>query len=60
MDNLFHQGNQKEFFRRWVENIPAQKISEDLNAQKLELELHIHFAIYPYRIGTKDVNFVFN
>jgi hypothetical protein len=55
MITLFHQGQRKEFFRRWLESIPAQKINDDITAQKLELELNIHFAIYPFRKGVKDV-----
>jgi hypothetical protein len=52
---LFHQGRKKDFFIAWGENVPEQKIHEDLHAQKLELELNIHFAVYPFRIGGSDV-----
>ena len=56
MINLFGQGQKKEFFRRWLENVPTQKVNDDLEVQKLELELNLHFAIYPLRVGGKDVN----
>ena len=56
MIHLFHQGQRKEFFRRWIENVPSQTINDDLNAHKIELELNIHFAIFPFRKGGKDVN----
>lgn len=55
MVNLFLQGQRKDFFRRWVENISDDQINWDLSAQKLELELNIHFAIYSFRKSGKDV-----
>jgi LisH domain-containing protein ARMC9 len=54
MIQLFCQGQRKEFFRRWLQNIPASLLTEDLSAQKLEFELNIHFAIYPLRRGGRD------
>jgi hypothetical protein len=56
MVNLYNQGQSKEFFRRWLENVPVQKIEDDLVAQKLELELNIHFAVYPFRIGSREAS----
>jgi len=56
MVNLYNQGQSKEFFRRWIENVPIQKIENDLAAQKLELELNIHFAVYPFRIGGREAS----
>lgn len=55
MMSYFEQGDRKEFFRKWIENVPSSRINEDLTAQKLELELHIHFAIYPFRRPDTDV-----
>ncbi len=49
MLNLFNQGERKEFFRYWVENIPAELISSQYEAQRLEMELYIHFAVYQFR-----------
>ncbi len=57
MLNLFGQGQKKEFFRRWLENVPPQQVNDDIEVQKLELELNLHFAIYPLRVGGKDVSF---
>ena len=56
MLNLFAQGEKKEFFRRWLENVSPHQVTEDLEVQKLELELNLHFAIYPLRLGGKEVN----
>ncbi|CAF0879503.1 unnamed protein product [Brachionus calyciflorus] len=56
MVSLFLQGQRKEFFRRWIENISPDLIEYDLQAQKLELELNIHFAVYPFRKNSRDVN----
>lgn len=55
MVNLFLQGQRKEFFRRWIENISDDLTNNDLSAQKLELELNIHFAIFPFRKSVKEV-----
>ena len=54
MIHLFNQGQRKEFFRRWVENIVVNDSIENIDDQKLEFELNIHFAIYYYR-KNKDV-----
>jgi hypothetical protein len=54
--SLFHRGQKKEFFLNWNENVPEQRINQDLQAQKLELELNIHFAVYQFRAGGNDVN----
>jgi hypothetical protein len=55
MVQLFCHGQRKEFFRRWLQNIPANIVNNDTSAQKLEFELNIHFAIYPLKTGAKDV-----
>ena len=60
MIGLFMQGQRKEFFNRWIENIPQELITDDIQAQKLELELNIHFAVYPFRKNTKEVKFFKN
>ncbi|RNA21811.1 lisH domain-containing ARMC9 isoform X2 [Brachionus plicatilis] len=54
MIGLFIQGQRKDFFRRWSEYIAPDLINEDLHAQKLELELNIHFAVYPFRKNTNS------
>ena len=54
MIHLFNQGQRKEFFRRWVENIVVNDSIQNIDDQKLEFELNIHFAIYCYR-KNKDV-----
>lgn len=51
MINRFNQGQRKEFFRHWIENIPTEMISTQYDAQRLEMELYIHFAVYFYRKG---------
>lgn len=51
MINLFSQGQRKEFFRHWIENVPIEIFSEQIDAQKLEMELNIHFAVFYYRKG---------
>ncbi|KAM9848279.1 lisH domain-containing protein ARMC9 [Aulostomus maculatus] len=45
----FDDGDHKVFFELWTENIPAEVISTDPEAQSLEFYLHIHFTIYPIR-----------
>jgi hypothetical protein len=55
MIQLFCHGERKEFFRRWLQNIPANIINDNTETQKLEFELNIYFAIYPLRKGGKDV-----
>jgi hypothetical protein len=55
MIQLFCHGERKEFFRRWLQNIPANIINDNADTQKLEFELNIYFAIYPLRKGGKDV-----
>lgn len=58
MLNLFGIGERQVFFKKWEENIPQERIDENVSAQKLELELNIHFAVYPFRNNTnqnKDV-----
>ena len=49
MVHQFNQGQRKEFFRYWIENIPLENISQNINAQRLEMEIYIHFAIFSYR-----------
>ena len=58
MIQLFLQGQRKEFFRRWMENIPSQLLNDDIKAQRLEFELNINFAISPFKkgLGGKDVS----
>lgn len=53
MIGLFIQGQRIDFFQRWFEYITPDLINQDLQAQKLELELNIHFAVYSFR---KNVN----
>ena len=64
MISLFHQGQQREFFKRWHEIIipetpPPPPSSSPRSStgdnQRLELELNIHFAIYPFQKWPKDV-----
>ncbi len=55
MIQLFCHGQRKEFFRRWLQNIPSSFVNEDVAAQKLEFQLNIHFAIYPLRKGGNNV-----
>lgn len=57
---MFVRGERKAFFKKWEENIPQERIDENVSAQKLELELNIHFAVYPFRSNGKDVNLKFN
>lgn len=54
MIHLFNQGQRKEFFRRWMENISSNEIAHSMAAQRLEFELNIHFAIYYFR-KNKDI-----
>jgi hypothetical protein len=49
MIHLFNQGQRKEFFRHWIENVPTQIIDELTEAQQIEMKLHMHFAVYSYR-----------
>ena len=49
MIHLFSQGQRKEFFRHWIENVPIEIFNEQVDAQKLEMELNIHFAVFYYR-----------
>ncbi len=49
MIHLFNQGERKEFFRYWIENIPTELISSKYEAQRLEMELYIHFAVYQFK-----------
>jgi hypothetical protein len=59
MTQLFASGQRKEFFRRWLQNVPSSLLNEDIATQKLEFELNIHFAIYPLRNkNSRDVNSV--
>ena len=51
MIQFYHQGQRKDFFRCWMENVPSQLLNDESDAQKLEFELNIKFAIYPYRKG---------
>ena len=49
MVHMFNQGQRKEFFRYWMENIPTELVSSQYEAQRLEMELYIHFAVYSFR-----------
>jgi hypothetical protein len=55
MVQLFCHGERKEFFRRWLQNIPNDFFNDNMEAQKLEFELNIYFAVYPLRKGGKEV-----
>lgn len=55
MLKLFDQGKGIEFFNLWHDNIKEQKINKSFEAQKLELELNIYFAIFSYKIEGKNV-----
>ncbi len=55
MIQMFTNGQRKEFFRRWLQNVPSNLLNDDLETQKLEFQLHIHFAIFPLRKGGRDV-----
>ena len=55
MVQLFCHGERKEFFRRWLQNIPANVINNSTETQKLEFELNIYFAVYTLRKGGKEV-----
>ena len=55
MVQLFCHGERKEFFRRWLQNIPANIINDNIDTQKLEFDINIYFAIYPLSTGGKDV-----
>lgn len=59
MMSSFIRGERKEFFAKWQENIPPDRIEKDSIGQKLELELYIYFAIYPLRRLDKDVILMF-
>ena len=54
MIHLLNQGQRKEFFMRWIENIPSHIMSENEDAQRLEMKLNMHFAVYYYRKGTNS------
>lgn len=54
--HLFNQGQRKEFFRHWIENIPIDVFSNDVDAQKLEIQLYIHFAVFYYRKNSAGLN----
>jgi hypothetical protein len=54
----FNQGERKEFFRCWIEYLPGQLLNNESETQKLEFELNIKFAIFPYRnksVESKEV-----
>jgi hypothetical protein len=55
MTQLFGSGQRKEFFRRWLQNVPSALLNEDTSTQKLEFELNMHFAVYPLRKNGRDV-----
>ena len=56
MMHLFNQGQRKEFFRHWMENIPIDIFNNDIDAQKLEIQLYIHFAVFYYRKNSSSLN----
>uniref|UniRef100_A0A3P8WB99 LisH domain-containing protein ARMC9 n=1 Tax=Cynoglossus semilaevis TaxID=244447 RepID=A0A3P8WB99_CYNSE len=46
----FENGDYKVFFELWADNVSSEVIDTDAEAQRLEFYLHVHFAIFPFRI----------
>lgn len=46
MISCFGTGNYQHFFNLWTSNIPEKTQKEDLECQKLEFNLHLHFAVF--------------
>ena len=46
LTNCFETGNYQHFFKLWNSNIPEKTRKEDLECQKLEFNLHLHFAVF--------------
>uniref|UniRef100_H2YYH6 LisH domain-containing protein ARMC9 n=1 Tax=Ciona savignyi TaxID=51511 RepID=H2YYH6_CIOSA len=53
VENWFYysSGVSEEFWRLWEENVPYEIRSKDQTCQRLEFYIHIHFAVFPIRIG---------
>lgn len=45
--SCFGNGDYQDFFKLWVANIPTDTLNEDVECQKLEFHLRLHFAIFP-------------
>lgn len=44
--SCFGTGNFEHFFSLWNSNVPEKIQKEDLECQKLEFNLHLHFAVF--------------
>ncbi|XP_056421533.1 lisH domain-containing protein ARMC9 isoform X2 [Hyla sarda] len=52
----FEDGDRKTFFEIWTENVSLETRSNDPLAQKLEFYLNIHFAIFPLKRNTGQID----
>jgi hypothetical protein len=59
MLKYFDEGNQKEFFRLWLEHVPSGTVASDPSLKSLEFLLYAHFAVYflrstcPIKVNTR-------
>jgi len=48
----FDNANFQTFWELWEKNVPEDIRTKDQTCQRLEFYIHIHFAVYPIRVGS--------
>ncbi|CAK8681084.1 unnamed protein product [Clavelina lepadiformis] len=52
----FDSANFNAFWALWEQNVPNDIRNKDQTCQRLEFYIHIHFAVYPIRVGSVGAN----